>query len=103
MIDFTVKMGGAEKILSGGTMNMLWQYAAAQQEGSLSYERENTQIGYVKDGSFDYHSMFKRSSKEFNDAVSWVGVRQRFFLGALVAKNNFSRAVKLNGAALPIL
>lgn len=95
MIDFTVKMGGAEKILSGGTMNMLWQYAAAQQEGSLSYERENTQIGYVKDGSFDYHSMFKRSNKEFNDAVSWVGVRQRFFLGALIAKNNFSAGSKI--------
>lgn len=99
MIDFTVKMGGADKILTGGTMNLLWQYAAAQQESSLSFERENTQIGYVKDGSFDYHSMYKRSSKEFNDVVNWVGVRQRFFLGALVAKNNFSAGSKIEWKA----
>jgi YidC/Oxa1 family membrane protein insertase len=95
LIDFSVRMRGAERLLSGGTMNLNWQYEAAQQEKGINYERENTQIGYVKDGSFDYHSMYKRSSKEFNDAVKWVGVRQRFFMGALVAKNNFSSGSKI--------
>ncbi|MBS1760010.1 MAG: membrane protein insertase YidC [Bacteroidetes bacterium] len=90
MIDFNVKIGGADKLFTGGALNIDWQYAAEQQEKGLSYERENTQIGYVTDGEFDYHSMFKRNSKEFKDAVKWLGIRQRFFLAAFVAKNNFS-------------
>lgn len=90
LIDFNIKVGGADKLFSGGLLNLNWQYAAEQQEKGLSYERENTQIGYLQDGEFDYHSMFKKSSKEFNESVKWLGIRQRFFMGAIVAKNNFS-------------
>ena len=39
---------------------------------------------------FDYHSIGKRSSKDFDKPVKWLGVRQRFFFTILVAKNNFS-------------
>jgi YidC/Oxa1 family membrane protein insertase len=90
MIDFNVKMNRADKLLTQGIMNFSWQYAAAQQESSISYEKTNTQIGYIKDGSFDYHTIGKRSSKEFDKPVKWLGVRQRFFASILVAKNNFS-------------
>lgn len=95
LVDFNIKVKGAERILPGGHINLQWQYAAAQQESSLNYEWQNTQIGYVKDGSFDYHSAFKRSSKDFNDVVKWVGIRQRFFMGALVAKNNFASGSRI--------
>lgn len=90
MIDFSVKMKGADKLLTGGTMNLSWQYTAAQQESSVSYERENTQVGYVLDDEFDYHTIAKTNDKIFDDKVKWVGVRQRFFFTILVAKNNFS-------------
>ncbi len=90
MIDFKVKMKGADKLLSQGTMNLSWQYTAAQQESSLSYEKENTQVGYVEGGSFDYHTIGRRNDVEFAEPVKWVGVRQRFFFSILVAKNNFS-------------
>lgn len=90
MIDFNVKMNGADKLLEGGNMNLSWQYAAAQQESDISFEKQNTQVGYVKDGSFDYHTIGKKSSKNFDEAVNWIGVRQRFFFSALVAKNNFT-------------
>ncbi len=88
-IDFNVKMGRADRLLQGGTMNLSWQYAAAQQESDISFEKQNTQVGYVKDGSFDYHTIGRKSSKNFDESVSWVGVRQRFFFSSLVAKNNF--------------
>ena len=71
-------------------MNLSWQYTAAQQESSVSYERENTQVGYVLDDEFDYHTIAKTNDKIFDDKVKWVGVRQRFFFTILVAKNNFS-------------
>lgn len=90
MIDFSVKMKGADKLLTGGTMNLSWKYTAAQQESSVSYERENTQVGYVLDDEFDYHTIAKTNDKVFDDKVKWVGVRQRFFFTILVSKNNFS-------------
>ncbi|MEO7984362.1 MAG: membrane protein insertase YidC [Bacteroidota bacterium] len=90
MVDFTVKMNGANTLLTQGTMNLTWQYAAAQQESDISFEKQNTQVGYVKDGSFDYHTISRKSSKNFDEAVNWIGVRQRFFFTILQAKNNFT-------------
>ncbi|MBL7740455.1 MAG: membrane protein insertase YidC [Chitinophagaceae bacterium] len=90
MIDFGVKLKGADKLLSQGIMNLSWQYAAAQQEPSVSYEKQNTQIGYIEDGEFDYHTVGNRSDKEWDESVKWVGIRQRFFTSFLVAKDKFS-------------
>lgn len=90
MVDFNVKMNGAGQLLTNGTMNLTWQYAAAQQESDISYEKQNTQVGYIKDGSFDYHTISRRSSKNFDEKTSWIGIRQRFFYGILVAKNDFN-------------
>ncbi len=90
MIDLNIKLNGTNQLLTQGTMNLVWQYAAHQQESDISYEKQNTQIGYVEDGSFDYHTIGRKSSKEFDEAVNWVGVRQRFFYAIMVAKNNFS-------------
>jgi YidC/Oxa1 family membrane protein insertase len=91
LIDFNVKMNGASQLLTQGIMNLSWKYAAAQQESDISYEKQNTQIGYIEDGEFDYHTIARKSSVSFDEAVNWVGVRQRFFFGALYAKNNFSK------------
>jgi len=90
MLDFNVQINGADKLLSQGVMNLTWQYSAAQQESSFSYEKQNTQVGYVTDNEFDYHTITKRTDKNFDKPTKWIGVRQRFFFGGLVAKNNFS-------------
>jgi len=90
MIDFSIQLNGADKLLTNGLLNLDWFYTASQQESDLSYEVQNTQIGYIKDGSFDYHTIGRRSSKTFEKPVKWVGIRQRFFFTILVAKNNFS-------------
>ncbi|HYC40806.1 MAG TPA: membrane protein insertase YidC [Chitinophagaceae bacterium] len=90
MIDFSVSLSGADKLLTGGVLNLDWYYTASQQESDRSYEVTNTQVGYIQDGSFDYHTIGRRSSKVFREPVSWVGVRQRFFFTILVAKNQFS-------------
>jgi YidC/Oxa1 family membrane protein insertase len=90
MIDFNIKLEGANQLLTQGNINLTWQYSARQQESDISYEKQNTQIGYVKDGSFDYHTIGRKSSKNFEEPVNWVGVRQRFFFAILIAKNSFS-------------
>jgi YidC/Oxa1 family membrane protein insertase len=90
MMDFNVRIQGVNNLLSQGTMNLVWQYSAAQQESDISYERQNTQIGYVKDGSFDYHTASRKSSKNFTESVDWIGVRLRFFFASLVARDKFN-------------
>lgn len=90
LIDFNIRMNGADQLLTQGSMNLTWKYAAKQQESDISYEKQNTQVGYVKDGSFDYHTIARKSSRNFDDKVSWIGIRQRFFYGILQAKNEFS-------------
>lgn len=90
MVDFNVELIGADKLLTQGNMNLSWQYAAAQQESDIDFEKQNTQVGYVEDGSFDYHTIGRKSSKDFDEPVNWIGIRQRFFFTILLAKNNFS-------------
>ena len=95
MLDFEVQLNGADKLLTQGIMNLNWQYTAGQQESDIDFEKQNTQVGYVEDGEFDYHTIGRRSSVSFSKPVQWVGVRQRFFNTFLVAKNNFASG-KLN-------
>jgi YidC/Oxa1 family membrane protein insertase len=90
MIDFSVQLGNASKLLSDGKMNLSWQYEAAQQESDLAFEKQNTQIGYVENGEFDYHTIGRRNDKTFGGPVKWVGIRQRFFNAYFIAKDNFS-------------
>lgn len=90
MIEFTIELKGADKLLTQGLMNLTWQYKVAQQESDITFERQNTQVGYVMDGDFDYHTISRTTGKEFDKPVQWIGIRQRFFNTILVAKNNFS-------------
>lgn len=90
MIDFDVDFTGADKLLTQGNLNLTWQYAAAQQESDIDFEKQNTQVGYVTDDEFDYHTISKTDDKDFNKSVKWIGVRQRFFFTILVADKNFS-------------
>ncbi|HMC99912.1 MAG TPA: membrane protein insertase YidC, partial [Ferruginibacter sp.] len=90
MIDFSVQISGADKLLTQGNLNFTWKYSAVQQESDLSFEKQNTQVGYIMDGDFDYHTIGRRSSKDFDKPVKWIGIRQRFFNTFLVAKNSFS-------------
>ena len=90
MIDFNVKLKKANTFFDNEIMNLQWQYRALKQEKDLSYERTNSQMGYVMDGDFDYFTIGRRSDVQFGKPVQWVAMRQRFFNGILVAKDNFS-------------
>lgn len=100
MLDFDVQLNGANKLLTQGVMNINWQYTAAQQESDIDFEKQNTQVGYVEDGEFDYHTIGRRSSVNFSAPVKWVGLRQRFFNTFLIAKNNFASG-KMNWEVPP--
>ena len=90
MIDFNVKMNGADKLLNNNLLNITWQSKAMQLEGDLNYEKQQSQIGYSLDDEFDYHTIGNKSSKEFSKQVQWVAVKQQFFNRSFIAKNSFS-------------
>jgi YidC/Oxa1 family membrane protein insertase len=100
MIDFDIELKGADKLFTQNIMNLSWQYKVAQQESDITFERQNTQVGYQMDGDFDYHTISRRTSKEFDKPVQWIGIRQRFFNTILIAKNNFSSG-KIDWTMLP--
>ncbi|MGZ8557551.1 MAG: membrane protein insertase YidC [Chitinophagaceae bacterium] len=90
MLDFDVQLNGADRLLTQGVMNLNWQYTAAQQESDIEFEKQNTQVGFVEEGEFDYFTIGNRNSVNFSKPVKWIAVRQRFFNTFLVAKNNFA-------------
>lgn len=90
MMDFTVQMTGADKLISQSMLNLVWQSRARQLEKDLNYEKQQSQIGFLMDGDYDYHTVGMKSSKEFSKSLHWLAVKQQFFNTTLVAKNNFS-------------
>lgn len=90
-IDFNINLGQPQQLLTQGNLNLIWQYAVHQQESDLTFEKQNTQYGYMEDGDFDYHTLGRESQVDLNKKVSWIGIRQRFFAAFLTAKYNFTK------------
>ncbi len=87
LIDWNVQMNGADKLLTQGAFNLVWQVQPVQQEKDVLYERQNTNICFYEDNDFDY--IMSRTSKRFEQPVQWVSVAQQFFNTTLIAKNSF--------------
>ncbi|WP_242674915.1 membrane protein insertase YidC [Niastella populi] len=89
LIDWAVQMAGADKMLTSGKFNLIWQQQPSQQETDVKYERTQTTVGYYEDNEFDY--IQTKSAKAFEKPVQWVSVSQQFFNTTLIAsKSNFS-------------
>ncbi len=89
MLGMQVALSDPNRLVQGNTLQLTWAYHAAQQESAIDFEKQNTQVGYVEDGEFDYHTIGRRSSVNLDPPLKWVGVRQRFFNSYLIANNAF--------------
>ena len=90
MVDFDLSINGATQLLQNNTLFITWQNRAVRQQKDLSYERQQSQIGYREDGDFDYSSAAGSDNEEFKKSLNWVAVKQQFFTTTFIAKNNFS-------------
>ena len=88
LIDWNVQMRGADKLLTQGNFNLVWQAQPIAQEKDPVYERQQTNICFYEDQEFDY--IMSRTEKKFEKPVQWVSVAQQFFNTTLIAKNNFN-------------
>ncbi len=88
LLDWNVKLNGADKLLSQGGFNLVWQNEPTQLEKDVKYERQMSNICYYEDEDFDY--IMSKTSHKFESPVKWVSVAQQFFNTTLIAKNNFT-------------
>ena len=88
LIDWNVNMSGADKLLSNGNLNMVWNWQTKQAEKTALYERQMSNICFSEGGDFDYIS--QKKEHKFEKPAQWVSMVQQFFNTTLIAKNNFN-------------
>jgi YidC/Oxa1 family membrane protein insertase len=88
LVAWNVQLNGADRLLTQGAFNLIWQAQPVQHEKDVVYERQQTNICFYEDNDFDY--IMSRSSKLFEKPVQWVSVAQQFFNTTLIARNNFT-------------
>jgi YidC/Oxa1 family membrane protein insertase len=93
LIDFSIVMNGADRLVSQNTINLLWQIQTTQAEKDVQFEKSQLQIGYVEDNKYDFEKTFKgEGDKKFEKAVNYLSVKQQFFITAITDKDKFSNA-----------
>jgi YidC/Oxa1 family membrane protein insertase len=92
MIDLSVNLTGADKLITQNTVNLLWQTDSKQVEKAKAFEVQQSELGYVKNGDYDFTNMASSSDKKFDKPLDWISVKQQFFVNAIATKNKFSSA-----------
>jgi YidC/Oxa1 family membrane protein insertase len=92
LINWEIRILGADRLLTQGILNLNWDITANQQEKDLKYEKGQSNVGYVEDGDYDFVAAGTGDKKEFGNKTKWIGVKQQFFNTSLIAATNFSYA-----------
>lgn len=90
MIDWNIVLNGADRLLTGNTLNFNWQVEAGKKQNDIVYERRQSRLCFVEDGTYDYKTATSGATRSFEKPVNWVSVKQQFFNSTLIAKNNFT-------------
>jgi YidC/Oxa1 family membrane protein insertase len=89
LIDWTVLLNGADKMLTQGNFNLVWQNQPSQHETDVEYERNQSTVCFYDEDGFDY--MLTKSARTLEKPVQWVSASQQFFNTALIAaKDRFT-------------
>ncbi|MEJ7683987.1 MAG: YidC/Oxa1 family insertase periplasmic-domain containing protein [Segetibacter sp.] len=54
IVDWNIILNGANKLLTGNSLNLNWQVQARKQQSDIIYERRQSRLCYVEDGSYDF-------------------------------------------------
>lgn len=90
LIDFSIIMNGADRLVSQNTINLLWQVQTTQAEKDILFEKTQLQVGQVEDGKYDFERTIKGDGdKKFDKPVDFLSVKQQFFITAIADKDKF--------------
>lgn len=92
MLDLNISLNGADKLVSQNNIKLLWQTEAPQLESDIEYERQQSHISYLKDGSYDFEYVGSGDDMTFSKPVEWLALKQQFFISALSSKSKFQNA-----------
>ena len=92
MVDFTIKMNGANNLLYQNALNFVWAAKAIQTEKEIDWETQQSQVAFVENNEYDFERIVqgKNESKVFPKTVNWVAINQQFFVTSFLAKNKFA-------------
>lgn len=91
MMDFIIKLNGANKLFTQNTVNLTWQAKADQMEKDIVWETQQSHVSFVENNEFDFETLVegKADDMKFEKPVNWVALNQQFFIASIVAKNKF--------------
>ncbi len=92
LIDFNILMEGADQLVTQNSINLLWQVQTPRVEMDLTYEKQQSQISYVTNGSYDFSMLGTGDNMKFDKPVDWIAIKQQFFISSLINKNKFTSA-----------
>ncbi len=90
MVDWVMDVKGANSLFTQNTINLTWQNQLWQHEKDIVTEKRATQIGYWIKDDYDYFTLGRSYSKQFESPVKWLSLKQKFFNSTLIAKNGFT-------------
>ena len=92
MVDFTIKMNGANSLFYQNTLNFVWAAKATQSEKEIEWEMQQSQVAFVENNEYDFERIVKGKddTKVFPKTVDWVAINQQFFVTSFIAKNKFA-------------
>lgn len=89
MINWNIKLNGANTLLQNNTLTFNWLANTQQHERSATYERlQMSNVCFVENKEFDY--IMSKTEHKFEKPIEWISVVQQFFNTTLIAKNNFN-------------
>jgi YidC/Oxa1 family membrane protein insertase len=94
MIGFTIKLNGANKLVTQNTLNLTWQAKANKLEKDIEWETQQSHIAYVENGDYDFEQVAvdKTDDKKLNKPVDWIALKQQFFASSIIARDKFQNA-----------
>ncbi len=92
MIDFIIKLTGANKLITQNILNLNWQAKAEKQEKDIEWEIQQSHVSFVENGEYDFEHLVlgKTDDKKFSGPVDWIALNQQFFASSILSKNKFA-------------
>jgi YidC/Oxa1 family membrane protein insertase len=91
MIDWQVELNGADRLLTQSQLNMEWRMDMKQHQKDTKYERQQSNLCYMEDGSYDF-TRAAGGVDETLEKVDWLGYKQQFFNTTVIPKLKFETA-----------
>lgn len=91
-IGLEVILQGAPRLVTGNQLKMQWAVQLPRIEKDITYERQQTELGYFDEGKFDFERLATGGDYKSEGKVNWLAVKQQFFVNALIGANPFNDA-----------